>query len=222
MTITPESVQPLLASENFGDRIKGLNQLRQLPPESAFPLIKPLCQDRSERIRYAAISQLDRLGEVNRQETLDILRHTLLEDPETDVKAAAADVIGALKLTEALTDLKTTYETTQEWVLQMSIVATLGAMGDLSVLDILKMALASENGLIQTAAISSLGELAEPAVLPLLLPFVENPDWQIRFRLAIALSHFADPAAQQALQTLAQDTFEQVAETAQRLITSPT
>ena len=35
--VNPESVQELLTSDNFGDRIKGLNQLRQLPPHLAFP-----------------------------------------------------------------------------------------------------------------------------------------------------------------------------------------
>ncbi|MGK7927973.1 MAG: HEAT repeat domain-containing protein, partial [Spirulina sp.] len=38
MEMTPESVQKLLQSEDYGDRIKGLNQLRQLPQEVAFEM----------------------------------------------------------------------------------------------------------------------------------------------------------------------------------------
>ncbi|MGL5033070.1 MAG: phycobilisome degradation protein NblB [Microcystaceae cyanobacterium] len=214
MTITPEAVQLLLSSETFGDRIRGLNQLRELSPEVAFPLIKPLLQDRSERIRYAAVSQLDTIGTVNRPEVLELLRDRLLNDPEVDVKAAAADVIGALKFTEALGDLQQVYENTQEWVLQMSIVAGLGSMGDLRVLDLLKLALTSENSLIKIAAISSLGELGQPEVIPLLLPFLKDEDWQARFRLAIALGNLPGEEAKTALKQLSQDSFEQVAETA--------
>ncbi|HAC63022.1 MAG TPA: phycocyanin alpha phycocyanobilin lyase, partial [Cyanothece sp. UBA12306] len=37
-----ESIKELLNSSDFGDRIQGLNQLRQLNPEVAFPLLQPL------------------------------------------------------------------------------------------------------------------------------------------------------------------------------------
>jgi HEAT repeat protein len=53
------------------------------------------------------------------------------------------------------------------------------------------------------------------------LPFLEDEDWQVRFRLAIALSKFPQPEAQAALSQLAQDPFEQVAETAKSLIQTP-
>lgn len=221
MTITPESIQPLLASEDFSDRLRGLNLLRQLPPDLAFPLLKPLTSDRNVRIRYAAVSQLDTLGNENRSETLAILRDCLLNDPEVDVQAAAADILGALKFTEALDDLQLVYEQTPEWVLKMSIVATLGEMGDIRGFDLLKLALTSDNGLIKTAALSALGDLGLPEVLPLILPFLEDEDWQVRFRLAIALSKFPQPEAQAALSQLAQDPFEQVAETAKSLIQTP-
>jgi HEAT repeat protein len=221
MTITPESIQPLLVSENMSDRIRGLNLLRQLSPALAFPLLKPLTSDRQVRIRYAAVSQLDTLGNENRSETLAILRDRLLNDPEVDVQAAAADILGALKFTEALADLQTVYEQTQEWILKMSIVATLGEMGDVRGFDLLKLALTSDNALIKTAAISALGDLGLPEVLPLILPFLEDEDWQIRFRLAIALGQFSQPEAQEALRKLAQDPFEQVAGTAKSLIPAP-
>ena len=35
MSITPESIKSLLDSEDFGERIRGLNQLRQIEPETA-------------------------------------------------------------------------------------------------------------------------------------------------------------------------------------------
>ena len=109
MSITPESVQELLSSEDFGDRLKAVIQMRQLEPSIAFQLIQPAIVDRSVRVRYAAVSQLSSLGNQNPAVSLEVLRRCLLEDPEPDVQAAAADSLGALKLTEAFEDLRALY-----------------------------------------------------------------------------------------------------------------
>ncbi len=218
MNITPESVQQLLNSDAFSDRVRGLNHLRQVDPKLAFEMVKPLIKDPNPRIRYSAVSQLDPIGNQNPSEALALLRDRLFNDPEVDVKSVAADVIGGLKLTEAYDDLRHVYETTSEWLLQMSIVATLGEMGDLRSFDLLKIALNSDNSLIRTAAISSLGDLQITDALPLLLPLAQDEDWQVRFRLAIALGQFEKAKVEKVLTELAQDSFEQVAQTAQDIL----
>ncbi len=218
MTSSPETIQHLLSSDNFSDKIRGLNQLRELEPVLAFPLLKPLVNDPNPRIRYAAVSQLDPIGKADVEASLALLRDRLFNDPEIDVQSAAADAIGGLKLTSAYPDLQQVYETTSEWLLQMSIVATLGEMGDSRGFDLLKIALESDNSLIRSAAISALGELGNPEALPLLLPLVEDSDWQVRFRLALAMGQLDHPGCQQVLTTLAKDNAEQVATTAQELL----
>jgi HEAT repeat protein len=218
MSVTPESVQQLLSSDSFSDRVRGLNQLRQIEPKLAFEMVKPLIKDPNPRIRYSAVSQLDPIGNENPQEALALLRDRLFNDPEVDVKSVAADVIGGLKLTAAYEDLQKVYETTSEWLLQMSIIATLGEMGDARGFNLLKIALNSENSLIRTAAISSLGDLQIPDALPLLLPLATDEDWQVRFRLAIALGQFEKAEVEKVLTELAQDPFEQVAQTAQDIL----
>ena len=95
----------MLTSENFGDRIKGINLLRNIDPQIAFELITPLCSDRNTRVRYAAVSQVSTLGEHHKDAAFKILK-TALGDAEPDVQAAAADSLGALKLTAALGDLQ--------------------------------------------------------------------------------------------------------------------
>ena len=105
MDITPESVKILLNSEDFGERIRGLNQLRQIDAQTAFEMLKPLINDENTRVRYAAVSQLDTLGQNDKETSLTLLRDRLFNDPEPDVQAAAADAIGGLKLTEAFKDL---------------------------------------------------------------------------------------------------------------------
>ncbi|MGL5939026.1 MAG: phycobilisome degradation protein NblB [Waterburya sp.] len=214
MSITPESIKSLLDSEDFGDRIRGLNQLRQIEPAIAFPLVQPMITDKNTRVRYAAVSQLDTLGQVDKTTSLEILRDRLFNDPEPDVQAAAADAIGGLKLVEAYDDLANIYHSTAEWLVQFSIVAALGELGDPRGFDLLEEALNSNNNLLQTAAIGSMGELGDTRAIPLLAGFVDNEDWQIRYRLAQALGKLGGEEAKAIINQLANDQFEQVAQEA--------
>ncbi|NJL41441.1 MAG: HEAT repeat domain-containing protein [Leptolyngbyaceae cyanobacterium RM2_2_4] len=215
MNITPESVEQLLSSEDFGERLSAVNQMRQLDPAIAFTLIQVAAQDKSARVRYAAISQFSSLGKQDLETALVILRDRLLNDTEPDVQAAAADSLGALKLTAAFEDLQRLYHSTSEWLVKFSIIAALGELGDARSFELLETALNADNELVKTAAIGSLGELGDSRALPLLIPFASNPDWQIRYRLVQALSHFDAPEATAALQNLAQDEMQPVAQEAE-------
>ena len=211
---SPESISLALKSENFGDRIKAINQLRNIDPNTAFTLIQPLCDDPNTRVRYAAVSQIATLGKQDKPTAFEVLTASL-GDPEPDVQAAAADALGALKLTDALEDLKELYGMTPEWLVKMSIVACLGEMGDVRAFDLLKSALSADNSLVSVSAIGALGELGDERAIPLLLPYASSDDWQVRHRVAQALSHFSDHSeAAQTLQALAQDESALVAETA--------
>lgn len=214
MSINPESVQQLLDSEDYGDRIRGINQLRQLDPQQAFVMIKPMVTDRNTRVRYAAVSQLDTLGQQDLESSLELLRDRLLNDPEPDVQAAAADAIGGLKLADGFDDLQQVYHQTSEWLIQFSIIAALGEMGDPRSFDLLTQALSSDNSLVKTAAISSLGELGDERAVPLLVPFATDSDWQVRYRLAQALGHLNGAEAHSTLEKLSQDDVDQVAQEA--------
>ena len=216
MSITPESVEQLLNSEDFGDRLRGVNQLRQLEPAIAYKLIQSAIGDKNVRVRYAAVSQMSTLGTQNLSNALEVLLESLRNDPEPDVKAAAADALGGLKLTEALEDLQQLYNNTSEWLIQLSIVAALGEMGDPKAFPILEKALNSEHELIQTMAIGALGELGDKRAIPLLLPYVSNADWQVRYRVAQALVRLGGEEAEPALEILAKDEVEQVALEAKR------
>ena len=215
MSITPESARDLLNSEDFGERIRGLNQLRQIEPETAFSMVRPLITDDNTRVRYAAVSQLDTLGTIDKDASLSMLRDRLFNDPEPDVQAAAADAIGGLKLGEAFEDLAKVYHETSEWLVQFSIVAALGEMGDPRGFALLEEALHSDNNLLQTAAIGSMGELGDTKAVPLLAQFADHEDWQIRYRLAQALGRLGGDEAKAIVSKLAEDESEQVAKEAQ-------
>jgi HEAT repeat protein len=216
MAPTPESVQQLLASADFGDRLRAVNQMRELDPAVTFEMLQTAATDDNARVRYAAISQLPSVGQQDPDQVLELLRAALLSDKETDVQAAAADAIAALHLTSAFDDLKAVYEGSQEWLVQFSIIAALGELGDARAFDLLAQALESGNDLVVTAAIGSLGELGDPRALPLLLPFATADDWQVRHRVVQAIAQFDHPDAQAALTKLSQDTAAIVADTAQQ------
>ena len=210
-----ESINVLINSENKGDRINALNLIRALEPAIAFGYIKQLVTDKNTRVRYAAVSQLATLGSQDLAESFIILRDRLVNDPEPDVQAAAADSIGALKLTDAFDDLQNLYDTTPEWLVQFSIVAALGELGDPRGLKLLQTALTNETSLVQTAAIGAIGELGNPDGIESLIPFVTNPDWQIRYQLARSLRNLGGDLAARNLAILATDAIEQVAKEAQ-------
>ncbi|MEH1935643.1 MAG: HEAT repeat domain-containing protein [Nostoc sp.] len=220
MSITPESVKQLLSSEDLGDRLRAVNQIRQLEPAIGFELIQSAISDRNSRVRYSAVSQMDTLGTQDLRLSLDILRDRLLHDSEVDVQAAAADCLGALKLREAFEDLQQLYYTTSEWLIQFSIIATLGELGDPRAFELLKEALSSENELVQTAAISSLGDLGDLKAVPLLAPYATNPDWQIRYRLVQALARLGNAEAKSILETLANDEVDAIANEAKNSLQS--
>ncbi len=216
MSFTPESVQTLLNSDDFGDRLRAVNQIRTLDTVLAFELLQAAAGDTNTRVRYAAVSQLANLEGCDADALLPMLRNILVNDPEPDVQAAAADALGALKLTAAFVDLKTAYETSSEWLVQFSIIAALGELGDPRGFELLQSALGSENELMVTAAIGSLGELKDERALPLLLGYVDADDWQIRHRVVQALSQFDNAEAQAAIAQLSQDKSHIVAESAKQ------
>lgn len=210
-------IRQMLSAENFGERIKAINLLRTIAPAEALPLITPLCDDSHTRVRYAAVSQIATLGKQDKATAYKVLSASL-GDPEPDVQAAAADALGALKLTDALDDLHELYGMTSEWLVKMSIVAGLGEMGDTRAFGLLQSALADNNSLVSVAAIGALGELKDPRAIDLLLPYANDDDWQVRHRIAQALGQFADqshPQVTSALQKLSQDSSDLVAEIAQ-------
>ncbi|MEM9482684.1 MAG: HEAT repeat domain-containing protein [Cyanobacteria bacterium P01_F01_bin.116] len=205
MVISPEQIEQQLKSEDLGQRLRAVNLLREIDPVIAFELIQNVISDSSSRVRYAAISQFSSLGNQDREKALTVLRHALYHDPEADVQSAAADSIGALQLAEAYDDLVTAYNSTSEWIVQMSIVACLGELGVSQGFELLKQALQSNTALVSLTAIGAMGELKDPRAIPLLLPFVESDDWQVRHRLAQSLSHYLQtPQAKEVIPTLTQ------------------
>lgn len=218
MNITRESIHTLLSSTDFGDRLRGVNQLRELDRAIAFEMIQPIVQDSNVRVRYAAMSQLSTLGHENPTLTLEMLR-VGIKDPEADVQAAAADCIGALHLVEAYPELRQLYISTSDWIVQMSIVATLGELGEPMAIEILESALNSGTELLIVSAIGALGELKDERAIAILEPFAQNPDSQVRYRVAQALAYFPNSSeANVILNSMVNDSEALVSDYAKELV----
>ncbi|OKH54727.1 phycocyanin alpha phycocyanobilin lyase [Calothrix sp. HK-06] len=215
MSVTPDTVKQMLSSEDLGDRLRAVNLIRDLEPGIGFELIQSALNDSNSRVRYSAVSQIDTLGSQDLDLSLSLLRR-MIQDPEPDVQAAAADCIGALKLVTAYDDLNQLYHSTSEWIVQLSIIATLGALGEPRGFELLKEALDSSNELVKISAISSLGELGNPEAVSLIAPLAENPDWQIRHRVVLSLRLLGGEQAQSILESLSKDEVEAVAVEAKR------
>lgn len=215
-----ESLQQQLQSEDLGDRLRALTEGRRLDLSERFQLVCIAAGDRHARIRYDATSQIASVGTCDLPKSFAVLSDLLLHDKETDVRAAAADSMGALKLTQAFEMLVETYHTTDEWLLQFSIIAALGELGDRRSFEVLVEALQHSNPLVKVAAIGALGDLGDPRCLELILPLVSDPDWEIRYRLVQALYQIGGAEAASALTQLSQDAVAQVAETAKTLLAS--
>ena len=215
MSITPDSVKKQLESEDLGDRLRGVNEIRELEPAIGFELIQSAITDKNARVRYSAVSQFDTLGTQDLDKSLNILRG-LLQDPEADVKAAAADCLGGLKLVAAFDDLQQLYQSTGDWIIKLSVVAALGELGEPRGFEILKQALSEDNDLVKTAAISSMGELGNTQAVSILAPYASDSDWQIRYRVAQALNRLGTQSAKPILESLANDEVEAVAEEAKK------
>jgi len=214
MTFTPESARQMLTTGSYEERLSAINQLPHLDPGPAFELAQLVVNDEKPRVRYAAISKLATVGQHNPDACLELLRHALLTDSEADVRAAAADTIGALKLTAAFDDLVALYQQTGDWIIQLSVLAALGELGEPRGFEVLASALDGDNDLIHAIAVGALGELGDRRAVPLLVQSASHQDWQVRYRVAQALRHFDGEEVSETLTQLTQDEVAQVADEA--------
>ncbi|MEM9536086.1 MAG: HEAT repeat domain-containing protein [Cyanobacteria bacterium P01_A01_bin.3] len=216
--VTVEELNQLASSEDWGDRIKAINQARELAGDDALPLLSTLATDTNTRVRYAAVSQIGTLDLSDRGIPLPLLKERLETDPEVDVRAAAAAALGDLKQPGTLQDLLAALEREEEWLMVLSIIAALGELGDLGAMDAVLAAATDENVLIRATAASALGDLGDERGLEALQLLAADSDWQTRHRVCISLGKIAGDSARTLLNSLARDGEEQVAATAKDIL----
>eukprot|EP00871_Galdieria_phlegrea_P002875 jgi/Galph1/3589/GphlegSOOS_G2307.1 len=157
-------------------------QSRQLPDQQRLEVLLELVWDESLNVRYSAISQLSSVGIVDPYRTFSIICEVLKHEKEATLTAAAADVLFTLGIPEAFDELEKLYETTNDWIVRLSIVAGIGELKHPRSFDFLAKALRSSDELVVSTAIGALGELGDLRALDILEPLLQSKDATIRDR----------------------------------------
>lgn len=196
MAAADAPVAQQLASEDFLERIRGINRIEEVSAISdrLSALIPMATEDPNQQVRYAAISRIasfdhGSLTEDDAKKALTAARFVMVNDKESSCQSGAADVIAGLKLTEGFDDLVDMFNTTSDWMLKFSITAGLGEMGDPKAFDFLISVLDNNNEqdfLLIAAAIGALGELGDERGIPVVEKYLSNEDAAIQERAKIA------------------------------------
>jgi HEAT repeat protein len=217
-----ELLNALETASDLGARLRAVNQARFLDPELQFQVLAKAGSDSSSRVRYAAISQLGTVPLSDPTPILVLLREKLVEDPEYDVRAAAAAALGDLKQPQALNDLLIAYHRETEWLVHFSIIAALGELGNPDAFDLLTDILTQGNELMRTVAAGALGDLKDPRAVPILAAQLTTADQQLRYRICLALinigKEIGHEAVRPSLLALSQDPDPQIATQAQEFL----
>lgn len=189
------SVQEQLTSEDFLQRIRGINRCDEIESttERISALLPLATEDGSQQVRYAAISRMasfdhTSISEEDGERILSVARFILSNDKESSCRSGAADMIAALRLHDGFDDLVEAFESTTDWMLQFSIAAGLGEMASPKAFDFLTGVLEknSSDVLLVAATIGALGDLGDKRALAVVEKYLDNDDSSIRERAVIA------------------------------------
>jgi len=166
---TAYMVIPLLREESY-IRNSAMIILRGLDSLS-IPLLRPLLDDKDDDIRKFA---LDLLYEIGKCDYPDKIVNLLINDPNPNVRAAAAKTLGRLKYRDALPQLLSALKD-EEWVCFSSLQA-MREIGDDRVIDQISKLLKTPSDAIRLAAIEVLGNLGSQKATSYLINHLQGTD----------------------------------------------
>jgi HEAT repeat protein len=175
------------------------------------PLIGALAAKDAKSRKCAAVV-LKCLGSPRAVEPLTA---ALRDDPSPEVRAAAAEALGAAKDPRPIGLLTATLENPSEPVeVRVSAAGALGSIADRRAVEPLIRALKDKDPLIRAAALTVADIIPDYRLLrPLLVDALRDPEWRVRdraTRAAGALGKLKDPAAFEVLMTALHDEYPNV------------
>uniref|UniRef100_A0A7S1TDD5 Phycocyanin alpha phycocyanobilin lyase n=1 Tax=Compsopogon caeruleus TaxID=31354 RepID=A0A7S1TDD5_9RHOD len=183
------TLREMLTTGKRADRARAVNLARHLPPADCLDLLLEAVTSKDPQIRYAAISQMAEVGKTDPDRVMKVAAELLVADPESSVQSGAADVLASLQVPGAFDILEEALRNTKDWMLQFSILAGLGELGDQRAYDVLVEAMSSEEDLLRVAAVGALGELGDVRAIPLIEELAEKAeDPALRDRAQYALN----------------------------------
>jgi HEAT repeat protein len=205
------AVAARLESPRSADRMIGLAELRDVPPEQAVPLIRLVLEDDNLQVRSMAVFAL---GIKPLEGNVETLIGILQSGDDYSIRAAAAGALGYLQDGRAFEPLRHSLYEDTEWLVRFSAAVALGNLQDPRARDCLVEALDSPEPIIHQAAIAALGEIGAVDAVDAILRFADAEDWLVRQRLAEALGCLPGEKSVSALRYLEKDAHPHVREAA--------
>jgi HEAT repeat protein len=164
--VTAYMVLPLLREDSFL-RNTALVILTEIG-EDAIPLLPELLNDKDDDVRKFA---LDLIHDIKHCDYPDKVVELIEKDPNTNVRAAAAEAIGKLQFKDAVPHLINALND-EEWVC-FSALEALTEMQDDSSIDAIEKLLGNSSETIRFAAIETLGKINTPKSIKALMNHIE-------------------------------------------------
>lgn len=175
----------------------------------------PYLADRDPTLRRLAVSALS--AHLEQDEVRKALADRLRLDPEEEVRAEAAEVLGAAG-PGSLEALLRARDDPSTRVVE-AVVTALGEVADPTTVPWLaEMATSHSETMVREAAVAALGAIGDERALPVLLELVREGRPQVRRRAVVALTVFDDPRVEPAILAARLDRNPMVREAAEMVV----
>ncbi|MGF1521590.1 MAG: HEAT repeat domain-containing protein [Leptolyngbyaceae cyanobacterium] len=199
-------LESMLRDGSINESRIALDELAQMPPEKAVPVLQRLTQAANFQTRRLAMMGL---GSHRTDEALQILKQVLTQEQDANVLAEAANSLFEFG-PASLPLLQDLFLCNAHWLLRQSILSILmeAEHGDV-LLTVARAGLEDATQTVRETAILALGPLMnspwEAEALALLAPTATAANWRDRWRSATTLSLSHSPEAKRLLAVLRQD-----------------
>ena len=195
-----------LRSNRIDRRKIALDELAQLPADTALPILEQLATEKDFALRCLAMMGF---GNHRTESSFKVLKNTLEQEQDSSVLAEAANSIFEFG-ESSIAPLQQLFERSSHWLVRQTVVSILVETNDPNVLlDIATKAIQDDVQTTKEVGILALSRLLNTPLkqqaLDLFAQLAKDTYWRTRWRTAIALTASDDPQAKQILAKLKQD-----------------
>ena len=201
-----EQLKLQLRNNNIYHRQLALNELANIPSESALPVLQELLESPDFALRRIAVMGL---GNHKIEESFELLTRILAIEKDANVLAEAANSLFEFG-DRSIQPLKQLFIDSDNWLVRQTIVSILVDSNNPDVLlQIANMAIADRDQTTKETGILALSRLLNTPLkqeaLNVFSTLTQAKYWRTRWRAAIALTASQDPQARELLSKLQQD-----------------
>lgn len=210
------SLDKLLESDNYEDKIKAIMQISKENKAEYKPILMRMLQNEThDFVKASLISSLKKFLTKDEAQILS----QFLQDPDNRVRANTIEAIEYLKLESAIPSLFAALEDSDNRIRSVAAKA-LASFGEEKVFEILSKMLYSNEEWLKHSAIYALSHIYSSASIQMLIETVKsaNNSLDTKIRAVIALANFKDLTSYNFLKTASQNMEEPIKSTAFRAL----